>query len=316
MSWMCKRQKTSVSHNSIESKVTSLVVGLRMDGLFALDLWDVVIEKCYVHRTTGNHQPREQLETACTCFDTKLTKKGHVPTNTHSSERESQSYVSENNEAMIKMIIKGRSPTMRHVSRTHRVALDWLLDRINVEPMIQIKYVDTKNQLADLLTKGSFTRDDWNHLLCLFNSSHFSSAVCCDTMAKRSQQDSREERVTSQDPWKSVAGENRSGRPDKGTDLFEASHEPFSFKQKTECHVQESSGNQDRRRSCGSKTEADELGIMKPLERRVNIFCRFGCFKQPSESTVGSEFCFKRHKATGARQQPRPNNAFSRAATR
>ena len=29
-----------------------------------------------------------------------------------------------------KMIIKGRSPTMRHVSRTHRVALDWLFDRI------------------------------------------------------------------------------------------------------------------------------------------------------------------------------------------
>ena len=35
----------------------------------------------------------------------------------------------------------------------------------------------------------------------------------------------------SQDPWKSVAGEDRSGRPGKGTDLFEASdhyfHEQF-----------------------------------------------------------------------------------------
>ena len=29
---------------------------------------------------------------------------------------------------------KGRSPTMRHVSRNHRVALDWLFDRINLEP--------------------------------------------------------------------------------------------------------------------------------------------------------------------------------------
>ena len=35
---------------------------------------------------------------------------------------------------------------------------------------------DTKNQLADILTKGSFTRDEWNHLLRLFNISHFSSA--------------------------------------------------------------------------------------------------------------------------------------------
>ena len=42
------------------------------------------------------------------------------------------------------MIIKGRSHTMIHVSRTHRVALDWLFDRINLQPKIQIKYVDTK----------------------------------------------------------------------------------------------------------------------------------------------------------------------------
>ena len=60
---------------------------------------------------------------------------------------------------------------------------------------IQIKYIDTKKQLADILTKGNFTRDEWNHLLCLFNISHFSSTVCSDTMAKRSQHDSGEERV-------------------------------------------------------------------------------------------------------------------------
>ena len=88
--------------------------------------------------------------------------------------------------------------------------------------------------------------------------SHFSSTVCSDTMAKRSQQDSREERVTAKsrlvmnlnarmplfvssstsvspgkkhygnkDPWSSVAGEDRSGRPGKGTDLFEASDHHF-----------------------------------------------------------------------------------------
>ena len=31
------------------------------------------------------------------------------------------------------VIIKVRGPTMRHVPRTHRVALDWLLDRINLD---------------------------------------------------------------------------------------------------------------------------------------------------------------------------------------
>ena len=119
-----------------------------------------------------------------------------VTSNVQSSRQEALLYVFEDNEAVIKMIIKGRSPTMRHVSRTHRVALDWLFDRINLDPKIQIKYIDTKNQLADILTKGNFTRDEWNHLLCLFNISHFSSTVCSDTMAKRSQQDSGEERVT------------------------------------------------------------------------------------------------------------------------
>ena len=78
------------------------------------------------------------------------------------------------NEAVIKMIFKGRSPTMRHVSRIHRVALDWLCDRINLDPNIQDKYVDTKNQLADLLTKGNFTCDEWNHRLRLLNFVSFS----------------------------------------------------------------------------------------------------------------------------------------------
>ena len=85
---------------------------------------------------------------------------------------------------------------MRHVSRTHRVALDWLFDRINLDSKIEIKYIDTKNQLADILTKGNFTRDEWNHLLNLFNISHFSCTACTAAMAKRAQQESGEERVT------------------------------------------------------------------------------------------------------------------------
>ena len=85
---------------------------------------------------------------------------------------------------------------MRHVSRTHRVALDLLFDRINLDPKIKIKYIDTKNQLADILTKGNFTRDEWNHLLWLFNISHFSSTNCLEVMSKRTQEDTGEERVT------------------------------------------------------------------------------------------------------------------------
>ena len=98
---------------------------------------------------------------------------------------------------MIKMIIKGRSATVRHVSRTHRVALDWLFDRINLDPKNSNSiFIDTKNQLADTSTKGNFTRDEWNHLVCLFIISHFSSAECSEMMSKRTQKSSGEERVT------------------------------------------------------------------------------------------------------------------------
>ena len=119
-----------------------------------------------------------------------------VPSNVQSANREALLYVLEDNEAVIKMIMKGRSPTMRHVSRTHRVALDWLFDRINLDPKIQLKYIDTKNQLADILTRGNFKRDEWNHLLSLFNIRHFSSTACIAAMAKRAQQESGEGRVT------------------------------------------------------------------------------------------------------------------------
>ena len=50
-----------------------------------------------------------------------------------------------------------------------RVDLDWLYDRINLVSMIQIKYVNATQQLADIFTKGSFTRDGWTQLTSLVN---------------------------------------------------------------------------------------------------------------------------------------------------
>ena len=69
-------------------------------------------------------------------------------------------------------------------------------DRNNLDPKIQIKYIDTKNQLEDILTKGNFTRDEWTHLLSLFTINRFNSTNCSEMMSKRTQKDSGEERVT------------------------------------------------------------------------------------------------------------------------
>ena len=190
LSWMCKKQ-TSVSHSSTESEVISLDVGLHMDGLPALDLWDIMIE---VLRSTDNNvqiKHTSHQETGAV-LDSKtktqhvkrrqkveqLSEVDYVPTKTHSFQGESQLHICEDNEAVIKMTVEGRSPTTRHVSRNHRVALYWLFDRIILEPKIQIKYVDTKNQRADILTKGSFSKNEWNHHFCLFNITSFSMYSC------------------------------------------------------------------------------------------------------------------------------------------
>ena len=39
---MCKKQ-TAVSHSSTESEIISLDTGLRLDGLPALELWDLIV---------------------------------------------------------------------------------------------------------------------------------------------------------------------------------------------------------------------------------------------------------------------------------
>ena len=159
MSWMCKKQ-TAVSHSSTESEIISLDTGLRLDGLPALELWDLIVSVLgNVSRVSDRSGKPES--------DDHKHHKSHnkidvmkdidcVPSNVQFSHQEALLYVFEDNEAVIKMIFKGRSPTMRHVPRTHRVALDWLFDRINLDSKIQIKYIDTKNQLADILTKGEF----------------------------------------------------------------------------------------------------------------------------------------------------------------
>ena len=167
ISWMCKKQ-TSVSHSSTESEIISLDAGLRLDGIPALDLWDLIV--AVLGNTNQSHKGQGELlmnkrevrspprtiqkRKQCQSVITDLDNVDFIPSNVKSSHQEALLYEFEDDEAVIKMIIKGRSPTMRHVSRTHRVALDWLFDRINLDHIIQIQYIDTKNQLADTLTKG------------------------------------------------------------------------------------------------------------------------------------------------------------------
>ena len=191
------KKQTAVSHSSTESEIISVDTGLRLDGLPALEVWDLIVSVFgnISHVSDRTEQPVHGKNKSYHKIDV-MQDIDSVLSKVQSANREALLYVFEDNEAVIKMIIKGRSSTMRHVSRTHRVALDWLFDRINLDPKIQLKYIDAKKQLADILSKGNFTRDEFNHLLNLLSISHFSSTLCTAAMAKRAQQESGEERVT------------------------------------------------------------------------------------------------------------------------
>ena len=134
ISRMCMKQ-TSVPHSSTKAEIISLDAGLRMDGIPALTLWDLVTEVFHSEPNRTDEPKREPRGNPSAIVKPNMyntipikhtnvipTNIDHIPpSTTHSSPL---LYVFEDNEAVIKMILKGRSPSMRHVSRTHRVALD------------------------------------------------------------------------------------------------------------------------------------------------------------------------------------------------
>ena len=123
---MCKKQ-TAVSHSSTESEIISLDTGLRLDRLPALELWDLIVlflEACLRFQIEqGDLLMLKEIKNSQGKINV-MENIDSVPSNVQSSRQEALLYVFEDNEAVIKMIIKGRSPTMRHVSRTHKLALD------------------------------------------------------------------------------------------------------------------------------------------------------------------------------------------------
>ena len=90
------------------------------------------------------------------------------PSNVQSSHQEALLNVFEDNEAVIKMIIKGRNPTMRHVSTTHRVVF-WLVIRSNQiwTLKIQIQHIDTKKRNSKTYWPREITHEMNGIIFCV-----------------------------------------------------------------------------------------------------------------------------------------------------
>ena len=112
ISWVCKKQ-TSVSHSSTESEIISLDAGLRLGSIHAVDLWDLIVlvlgnttqnhdrterDVVYPHTNHGRKQSRRVIN--------DLDSIDLIPSNVHSSRPEALLYVFEDNEVVIKMILK------------------------------------------------------------------------------------------------------------------------------------------------------------------------------------------------------------------
>ena len=104
ISLMCKKQ-TAVSHSSTESEIISLDTGLRLDGLPALELWDLIVSvfgnTSHVSDRTG--QPVNGKNKSFKKIDV-MKDIDAVPSNIQSARQEALLYVFQDNEAVIKMI--------------------------------------------------------------------------------------------------------------------------------------------------------------------------------------------------------------------
>ena len=128
ISWMCKKQ-TAVSHSSTESDIISLDTRLRLDGLLALELWDLIVSVLgnVSHVSDRSRNLSVMFTNIKSHNKIDVTKDIDAVLSNVQSARQEALCMCLRTEAVIKMIIKRRSPTIRHVSRTHRVALDWVV---------------------------------------------------------------------------------------------------------------------------------------------------------------------------------------------
>ena len=74
--------------------------------------------------------------------------------------------VKEDNQATIKVVLKGFSPKLRHIQRTHKVNLGSLQEIFEEDTSSVLEYVETEKQAADIFTKG-LVPAKWPHALAL-----------------------------------------------------------------------------------------------------------------------------------------------------
>ena len=162
-SFMDVQEANRSSHSGAESEIASIYSGS------ALQIFECVLETLSCETAKGNFErpKRDRVIPShshpCNCaFETIDNVPHNIPNNSHSTHL----LIFQDNAA----VIQGRSPNLRHVTRTHRVDLDWLFDRVNLDPSILIKNVRTNDCNSDhpmnqVMSAASLANPSLAHLL-------------------------------------------------------------------------------------------------------------------------------------------------------
>ena len=151
--WICKKQ-TSVSHSSTEAELISLGAGLRKDGIPALDLSDFGDWSVCILPQTNSTTPEVEVQgklSRDTTSNKHTLNKTKVPTQHDNSVHLlgiAKRWLKWSSKAEVQQWDMYPEPT-------ELLLVDCLTELIWTHKF-QIKYVDTKHQLADILTKGNF----------------------------------------------------------------------------------------------------------------------------------------------------------------
>ena len=178
-----------MSHSTTEAETISLDAGLRLEALPLLMLWDIVIDvfsteadkaKLRAQNAGGVVHGSGVLADECR---KAIAPSGEIAALIDITEKEEAPFpndlliytlenidwvppsmprllglarliIGEDNDAVLKILIKGRNPTFRHVPRTQRVDTDFIHD-VMKDKSVYALYINTKVQIADMFTKGS-----------------------------------------------------------------------------------------------------------------------------------------------------------------
>ena len=166
ISLACKK-KTAVADSSTEAEVISLDTGFRKK--------DQLRERCGILWLASYHILRFEQEETPRVIPNQNIKKNilesiyYVPPNAQVSTNRTHLFIFEDNEAVIKMISKGRCPHMRHVlaDASCELGLVGSFEKTKLDANASVTCVHTNQQIADI-TKSSFARNEWNELMIRF----------------------------------------------------------------------------------------------------------------------------------------------------